>query len=342
MNPTLEWKLSNQPLADVGFAISSTVVKVVDEQMPDLGELFPFHRAWELEGHLDDTWMAAVITDAKGSQVSSVGLLKEDKLLELKEKILPLMPRSYEDLYELLGPSWFSFSRFTYVGPHKDSFACRPDVNQQLVSWLNHLVLPEIFKRNEARVLRAIPNPPRFEIQSILDALWVLECEDTCKQGTAFMLDGIGLITCQHVLGTRTEAFRPHSQSKRYSAKLLSQSEVVDLAVLQIDTSTDAKLIAGSADELRLMDHLAVAGFPNYRSGDTGVIIPGLVVGFRIVSGIRRILTNASIVAGNSGGPVIGSGNKVIGVAVTGADRMENVQETENHGIVPIDAVRHL
>jgi len=80
---------------------------------------------------------------------------------------------------------------------------------------------------------------------------------------------------------------------------------------------------------------------PNYRYEDIGVIISGLVVGFRMVSGIQRILTNAPIVAGNSGGPVVGGDNKIVGIAVTGAEMMNLAQEIENHGIVPIDALKH-
>jgi S1-C subfamily serine protease len=90
------------------------------------------------------------------------------------------------------------------------------------------------------------------------------------------------------------------------------------------------------------MDHVVVTGFPNFKIGDSGVIMPGLVVGFRPVSGVRRILTNALIIAGNSGGPVFDTGHRVIGIAVTGADRMEEAIETENYGIIPVDAINYL
>jgi S1-C subfamily serine protease len=125
---------------------------------------------------------------------------------------------------------------------------------------------------------------------------------------------------------------------------VVAQDKTIDLMILSIGIEKEKMLglSAGSGDDLKHMEHVAVAGFPNYRIGDTGVIIPGLVVGFRMVSGIRRILTNAPIVAGNSGGPVIGSNNRVIGIAVTGAERMDRAQETEDHGIVPIDALKYL
>jgi len=65
-------------------------------------------------------------------------------------------------------------------------------------------------------------------------------------------------------------------------------------------------------------------------------------VGFRIISGIRRVLTNVPIVAGMSGGPVLDKNNYVIGVAVKGAEIMEKAQETENHFVISIDALKFL
>jgi hypothetical protein len=42
------------------------------------------------------------------------------------------------------------------------------------------------------------------------------------------------------------------------------------------------------------------------------------------------------------GGPVVDDRSKVIGIAVTGADHWQNVEDTENHGVVPIDALKEL
>jgi hypothetical protein len=81
-----------------------------------------------------------------------------------------------------------------------------------------------------------------------------------------------------------------------------SYSEI-DIAVLEIEAASDAELIKGSAENLRLGDPIAISGFPNYRLGDTGYFNRTDIVGFRIVRGIRRLLINAGIVAGNGWGP---------------------------------------
>ena len=110
------------------------------------------------------------------------------------------------------------------------------------------------------------------------------------SQGTAFYLNGTGFVSCQHVLGPKTVAFHSDDITTKYPVTVIAQNETVDVAILSIDYAQVHGLSVGSADNLKVMDHVAVAGFPNYRYGDTGVIIPGLVVGFRPVSGIRRIL----------------------------------------------------
>lgn len=189
------------------------------------------------------------------------------------------------------------------------------------------------------RVLRAVPIPPQYNISEISSSLWILECEQTCKQGTGFELQGYGIVTCSHVLGTDTKAFKADNPNSKYKVHVIKNNPVIDLSILQIEGVDLKGLAIGSSDNLNLMDHIAISGFPNYRLGDTGVFIPGLVVGFRMVSSIRRILTNAPIIAGNSGGPVLDAQGEVIGVAVTGADKMEDAQQTENHAIIPIDAL---
>ena len=342
MTFSLEWKLSNDPLVGIGFTIANTVTELANQQLPDLAELFPFKGNWELQGYIDTDWLVVRITERYGTGIPAIGELKAEEVNFIKSKILPFKPKRHAELFRLLGTDWFSFRRFTYVGPYHDSYACWPDLNQNLMDWLNHLVLPEVLKRNESRILRAIPKPPQYNFEAIRNCCWVLECEESMLQGTAFYLTGIGLVSCQHVLGPKTVAFHPDNNSKKYPVKIIAQNETIDVAILTIEHKQSCGLTAGSADNLRIMDHVAIAGFPNYRYGDTGVIIPGLVVGFRIVSGIRRILTNASIVAGNSGGPVVNGNNQVIGIAVTGAEVMEKAQETENHGIVPIDALKYL
>jgi hypothetical protein len=186
------------------------------------------------------------------------------------------------------------------------------------------------------------PTGFRFNFEDISQSLWVLECEQVFRQGTAFRLAGVGLVTCCHVLGPQTKAFKAANFLKKYPVEVIARSEDLDLAVLRVDIAPDKELEARTAPELELWEEITIAGFPNYRFGDTPHIVPGRVIGFRTVSGIRRVMVNSPIIAGGSGGPAIDDNNLVVGVAVTGADRMEESNDTENHGIIPIGTLSQI
>jgi S1-C subfamily serine protease len=180
--------------------------------------------------------------------------------------------------------------------------------------------------------------------EAILSEVFVLEAEtdQNMTQGTCFNLTGVGLVTCDHVLGLGQDlvAFHPSQPTKKHPVEVLSRNDVIDLARIRVpDLEVGDGLPHGSADDLQMADKILVAGYPNYRLGDTGTVTPGSITGFRMVSSIRRMLVDTPIIAGASGGPVLDDEGQVIGVAVTGADRMENAGNTENHGVVPIDAL---
>jgi len=335
----LEWKLSNKPFANIGFAIADIVFKAIHDQMPELADMFPLISNWQITGLIDNGCIAIRIIDMPGFGVPSTGVLKGEELEELKSKILPFSLRNNNELHHLLGSTWLAFDRFTYVGPCLDSYMSWPHLSDHIFDWLNNIVIPKVLRRNEARIMRAIPSPPQFNVENIAKALFVLECNDMSWQGTAFSLAGVGLITCAHVLGKKTRIFKAEDYNNKYPIEVLAKNDDIDIAILKTDLGQDVRLQEGSADELKHFNHIAIAGYPNYRLGDTVIVTPGLVIGFRTVHAIRRILTNAAIIAGMSGGPVLDKDNRVIGIAVTGVDTMQNAQETENHGIIPIDAL---
>jgi S1-C subfamily serine protease len=176
--------------------------------------------------------------------------------------------------------------------------------------------------------------------KAILAETYVLESETAMAQGTCFNLASVGLVTCAHVLCPGLYLLSASDPTKRYPVEVVSKNETIDLAVVRAPgLGVGEGLPVGSADGLEQMDKVVVAGFPNYRLGDSGNVAVGSVTGFRMVSGIRRILVDTPIVGGNSGGPVLDAHGRVVGVAVTGADRMEDAGETEYHGVVPIDTV---
>jgi S1-C subfamily serine protease len=130
--------------------------------------------------------------------------------------------------------------------------------------------------------------------------------------------------------------------SHRYKVMIVASSEDLDLAILEIDPMPLNFLEMGDSDSVVCFDRVTLLGFPNFNLGDSGVVKRGEVGGFRMKTTYRRIFINSSIVAGNSGGPLLDSKNRVIGVAATGAEDARKEDRTENHAAIPIAALSNL
>jgi S1-C subfamily serine protease len=83
-------------------------------------------------------------------------------------------------------------------------------------------------------------------------------------------------------------------------------------------------------------------GYPGHTPGKELSVKEGKIQSFTTKSAIRRFNISAPIIAGNSGGPVVNRYRRVAGVAVTGADSIEEAEQTEEHGVIPIGALSHL
>jgi S1-C subfamily serine protease len=172
------------------------------------------------------------------------------------------------------------------------------------------------------------------------NSLWVLESE--AAQGTGFALSGVGIVTCAHVLGRDLKAYRTDEPSKKYPVSIIASDEDSDLAIVEIAAKSYVEL---DADEEIIVRHglpVCVAGFPLHHHRDEVYMHEGQVTQWRGAQ--QRFLVSADIVAGNSGGPVL-SGEKVVGVAVTGSDMLENSEPPRRRypfGVIPIRRIREV
>jgi RNA-directed DNA polymerase len=185
-----------------------------------------------------------------------------------------------------------------------------------------------------------VPDDIDTDFKVIRKALWVAESDST--QGTAFLLNGYGMATCAHILGEgNLLIYSPQDPTKRYPVKSWLKDDERDVAFLEVDGIPKLKeLRIGDSTQLKLHDPITLLGFPEHSKGDHGIVTRGEVTAERrIRSGQNRILISSSIVAGNSGGPVLNSRNQVIGIAATGADKFESTTATSNYGVIPIETL---
>ena len=188
---------------------------------------------------------------------------------------------------------------------------------------------------------------PKTSIELAKDAVWILEAStgsvEDLVQGTGFFLAGVGLVTCAHVIRAETVAIRAQDTSKEYPIKVVAQDDQLDLAVLELpDVHHDIELPPGDPTSLRQSQPIRLLGFPNYAPGNHCEVRNCEVAATRMVSGIRRIVVNGNIIEGNSGGPVLDSDNRVIGVAAKGAVIESDGTRTDKQEVIPIDTLRHL
>jgi len=224
-----------------------------------------------------------------------------------------------------------------------------PSLNDVLEGKLNFLRMVKgendvVYRRMYNKFLHCLGRPRKYvtEPLDVSPSLWILESEDPVSQGSAFMLNEVGLVTCSHVLQNGTKAFLYDDINRKLDIEILAENPDLDVAILNIPEGKYATLDAGNPDELSHGDRLIIAGFPNYRYGDTPYITEAKIAGFRTVTAQRWILVNTPIIAGNSGGPVLNQEGRVIGIAATGADRMEEASRTEHHGVIPISVLTYL
>jgi RNA-directed DNA polymerase len=197
-----------------------------------------------------------------------------------------------------------------------------------------------------ARFGKVAGRPPRVHPslhERIRSAMWVLESVSDgpqgaeVSQGTAFELAGVGVITCAHTLTAETEAFR-EDQTERRPARVLFSSEEMDLALIDLGPMRHPLPLASSYVPVIWAD-VIMAGFPNFRPGDSGYLPRTHISGHRVIHGHLRWLVGGPVVQGMSGGPALSDAGEVVGVVSTGAGKLATANETEWHGFIPIATV---
>lgn len=352
-----DFPIADNPGDPVGAKMSgcfrNIIYRLSKEYVPQYLTEIPFLRGRSTKLYLSDKIVVFAAQYGIQMCVTMIESLKEQDIIDSAQLLISKTEfPDYNALKETFGEEKMGFGSFIFASSVSEGKISGEHFQTILVDWLNDKVLPPILENNKQRVLDAIPAPPQYDTENISKNIFVLEDAEATdwdnlgRQGTCFYLKETGFITCAHVLTPEMQCFDPHRPDKKYHIDIIAKNDDIDLAILYIpgliEDISPTGLEKGSADTQEQMSHIAVAGFPNYRPGDMGILSPGLVIGFRPVHGIRRLLINAAIISGNSGGPVIDATNKVIGIAVTGADCSEDAQSTENHGVIPVEALDYL
>ncbi len=163
--------------------------------------------------------------------------------------------------------------------------------------------------------------------------------------GSGFVVDAQGtIVTAAHVVDGASKITIRFSDGTNRVATLQGKDDATDIAVLKVDPSglTLHPLEIGSSSALKVGDELAAIGSPfGYASSLSTGIVSGLDRTIEAPNGFtvaHAIQTDAALNPGNSGGPILDSEGRVVGVA----DQIATGGTEQSAGVgfaVPIDLV---
>jgi serine protease Do len=139
--------------------------------------------------------------------------------------------------------------------------------------------------------------------------------------GVIISQDGY-IVTNNHVLENADEIMVTMSNKKNYKAKLIGTDPAYDLAVIKIEAAGLPFLLYGNSDEVKVGQWVLAIGYPlNLETTVTAGIISaksrslGLNKSTRTSSAVESFLqTDAAVNMGNSGGALIDTEGKLVGI----------------------------
>jgi putative serine protease PepD len=140
--------------------------------------------------------------------------------------------------------------------------------------------------------------------------------------GSGFVVDSAGhIVTAAHVIDGATSIKVTFSDGVTRTATLSGKDDATDVAVLKVDPSglTLHPLKLGSSAALGVGDALVAIGSPfGYEESVSTGIVSGLDRTIQAPNGYtvaHAIQTDAALNPGNSGGPILDSSGRVVGIA---------------------------
>ena len=143
-------------------------------------------------------------------------------------------------------------------------------------------------------------------------------------QGTAFFLEGAGLVTAHHVLAKMSKGwaslYRADKPATKYRARFSAKACAHrDLAILDHDVPiTDQAFLRPAAGIDQVKSTVTVVGHPDFGPGDSLVQKQGRIVGRNVKSAVRYVEVDMQVGDGLSGAPIINDRYEVVAIGHKG------------------------
>ena len=173
--------------------------------------------------------------------------------------------------------------------------------------------------RSKGDVLKlATPAPIVFDgrrnmIPALVKGVVTVEVKDGHGSGFLITKDGY-IMTNAHVVGTDATVKVRFEQGFTLDGQVVKVNRDFDVALVKVAGNDLPALSLGDDDALQLGEELFAIGTPlDEQLGQS--VTRGIMSGRRDIEGRKYLQTDVSINAGNSGGPLIDSEGKVVGIA---------------------------
>jgi putative serine protease PepD len=222
------------------------------------------------------------------------------------------------------------------LASHHDSTPASVTVAPNVAVAQNGLTLIELYRR-------AAPSVVELTVKSQSQGGFGFSQQSTAT-GSGFVIDGQGhIVTNQHVVAGADSATVRFANGDEAQAKVVGTDPSTDVAVLELQSHRNVTpLPLGSSSSLQVGQPVAAIGSPFGLEGTlTSGIVSGLDRDIQSPNGFTisgAIQTDAALNHGNSGGPLLDSSGRAIGIT----SQIES-ESGGNVGIgyaVPIDTVK--
>lgn len=175
--------------------------------------------------------------------------------------------------------------------------------------------------------------------QQVSPAVVLVEREGASGSGVIARRDGV-VLTNAHVVGTARQVFLTFADGRRLPARVLGRDPTVDVAVVQAAVQNAPAAPIGDSDGLVVGQTAVAIGNPlGFERTVTTGVISALNRALRGSTLDQLIQTDAAISPGNSGGPLLDSQGRVIGINTA----VIRVEGAEGLGFaVPINLARDI
>ncbi|GAA3633628.1 hypothetical protein GCM10022397_18910 [Flavivirga jejuensis] len=192
-------------------------------------------------------------------------------------------------------------------------------VASSFLTFINNEKVKKHLEKDNVATQKTLPNITLSKGKAINDVDSALDGTVTIKvgegHGSGFKISTDGyIITNFHVVANYKEDITVITKdNKEYKAKLIRQSENLDLALLKVDATFSSHFALPTTKNYKTGDDIFIIGTPTtVELGQT--LNKGIISGDRENEGVKLIQTDAGVNGGNSGGPMINKQGGLIGV----------------------------